>query len=146
MHCWYSSSRCYHYHDLTSVDLVFTLDQLISINRFSVRSVNICNFKLVYLIYDCNLQIKKYKLNAHVPSSQSCSHFDRKFVKKEIIEYLENCHGFSLCVHERDFSVGATIPDNIEAATNHSHHMIMVVSRYRKYVFCFAKLNSILYY
>ena len=90
----------------------------------------------------CSL-FMKYQLS--VLSFQSYSHFDRKFVKKEIIEYLENEHGYTLCVHERDFTVGDTIPANIEVTTNYSHRMIMVISRYRKSMFL-AKLSSILYY
>ena len=45
------------------------------------------------------------------------------------MEYLENEHGYTLCVHERDFTVGDTIVANIEAAINHSRRMIMVTSK-----------------
>ncbi len=53
---------------------------------------------------------------------------DRQFVKDEIKPHLEE-KGFRLCIHERDFLVGASIPANIEAAINHSRRMIMVMSR-----------------
>ena len=72
------------------------------------------------------------KNKSDVSYFQSCSHFDRPFVKPEIIQYLENEHGYTLCVHERDFAVGDTIPANIEVAKNYSRRMIMVLSRYRK--------------
>ena len=57
------------------------------------------------------------------------SHHDRSFVKKEVLEYLEGQFRFRLCLHERDFTVGETIPANIDAAINHSRRMIMVISR-----------------
>ena len=50
-------------------------------------------------------------------------------MKKEVLEYLEENFGFKLCVHERDFTVGDTIPANIEVAIKHSRRMIMVISR-----------------
>ena len=57
------------------------------------------------------------------------SHHDRPFVKKEVIEYLEEEFGFKLRVHERDCMVGDTLPANIDVAINHSRRMIMVLSR-----------------
>ena len=60
----------------------------------------------------------------------SFSHHERPFVKSELVEYLERSEfGFKLCVHERDFMVGDTIPANIEAAINHSRRVVMVISR-----------------
>ncbi len=50
-------------------------------------------------------------------------------MKKEIQQFLEK-QGFTLCIHERDFMVGESIPANIEAAINHSRRMIMVMSRF----------------
>ena len=51
-------------------------------------------------------------------------------MKSELVEYLERSEfGFKLCVHERDFMVGDTIPANIEAAINHSRRVVMVISR-----------------
>ncbi len=49
-------------------------------------------------------------------------------MKAEIKEFLEKL-GFTLCIHERDFLVGESIPANIEAAINHSRRMIMIISR-----------------
>ncbi len=56
------------------------------------------------------------------------SHLDSKFVKNEIQAHLED-KGYRLCIHERDFLVGASIPANIEVAINHSRRMIMIISR-----------------
>ncbi len=47
---------------------------------------------------------------------------------KEIQKFLEK-QGFTLCIHERDFLVGESIPANIKAAINHSRRMIMLISR-----------------
>ena len=60
-------------------------------------------------------------------ASNSCH--DRQFVKREVIEYLEETFGYTLCIHERDFMVGDTIPANIDVAIKHSQRMIMVISR-----------------
>ena len=51
-------------------------------------------------------------------------------MKENVLEFLENAYGFKICLHERDFTVGDTIPANIEAAIRHSRRMIMVISRY----------------
>ncbi len=51
-------------------------------------------------------------------------------MKKHVQVYLEEELGFRLCIHERDFVVGETIPANIQAAINHSRRMIMIISRY----------------
>ncbi len=53
------------------------------------------------------------------------SHIDRKC---KIQQFLEE-KGFTLCIHERDFLAGESIPANIAAAINHSRRMIMVISR-----------------
>ena len=60
----------------------------------------------------------------------SFSHFDRPFVKREVLQYLEDEFGLNLCIHERDFLGGAAITANIAAAIQHSRRMIMVISRY----------------
>ncbi len=60
----------------------------------------------------------------------TASHVDRKFMRKEIQQFLEK-QGCTLCIHERDFLVGESIPANIEAAINHSRRMIMLISRSR---------------
>ena len=67
------------------------------------------------------------------------SHPDRPFVKKEILEFLEQEFGLRLCIHERDFLGGATITANITAAIGHSRRMIMVISRY---CLCYNSFNN----
>ena len=62
------------------------------------------------------------------------SHLDRPFVKKEVLQYLEDECGLKLCVHERDFLGGAAIAANICAAIEHSRRMVMVVSRYKNLI------------
>ncbi len=57
------------------------------------------------------------------------SYMDRKFMKDEIQHFLENLD-FTLCIHERDFLVGESIPANIQAAITHSRTMIMLLSRF----------------
>ena len=42
---------------------------------------------------------------------------------------LEEDHGFSLVLHQRDFMPGATILANIQKAVSTSRRMIMLLSR-----------------
>ncbi len=59
-----------------------------------------------------------------------CSHRDLVWVKRHVLEILEENGRFSLCLHERDFEPGAAIISNITAAINHSRRVIMVLSRW----------------
>ena len=45
-------------------------------------------------------------------------------------------------MHERDFTVGDTIPANIDAAIRHSRRMIMVISRYEFISFRLGKRSD----
>ena len=76
------------------------------------------------ILLDYNVFLHKYFI---MLASNSCH--DRQFVKREVIEYLEETFGYTLCIHERDFMVGDTIPANIDVAIKHSQLMIMVISR-----------------
>ena len=58
------------------------------------------------------------------------SHLDLVWVKKNIMEVVENSGRYRLCLHERDFEPGAAIISNITTAINHSRRIIMVLSRY----------------
>ena len=76
------------------------------------------------ILLDYNVFLHKYFI---MLASNSCH--DRQFVKREVIEYLEETFGYTLCIHERDFMVGDTIPANIDVAIKHSQLMIVVISR-----------------
>ncbi len=51
-------------------------------------------------------------------------------MKYHVQQFLEKELGYTLCLHERDFLVGESIPSNIEVAINHSRRMIMILSRF----------------
>ncbi|XP_070552954.1 uncharacterized protein [Ptychodera flava] len=53
---------------------------------------------------------------------------EESFVIREMLPRLENDHGFRLCVHSRDFQVGAAIMDNILDAIQNSSRTILVLS------------------
>ncbi len=63
------------------------------------------------------------------------SYLDRKIMKKLIMvgntmdPYLEQEHGLSLILHERDFPGGVTIMANIIRAVERSRKMIMLLSK-----------------
>ncbi len=58
-----------------------------------------------------------------------CSHEDKQFMKKHVLHYLEKELSYTVCIHQRDFLAGESIPANMEAAIKHSRRMIMIVSR-----------------
>ncbi|XP_033755022.1 toll-like receptor 2 [Pecten maximus] len=53
---------------------------------------------------------------------------DRVWVISELKEFLENKHGMKLCLHERDFSAGKLIVDNIIKNINFSRKVILVLT------------------
>ena len=57
------------------------------------------------------------------------SHSDEEFVETEIINFLEE-RGFKICYHNRDFTPGTRIGENMADATENSRRMIFIVSRY----------------
>ncbi len=59
-----------------------------------------------------------------------CSHKDKDFMKEHVQRFLERDMGYTLCLHQRDFLAGESIPANIEAAIHHSRRMVMIISRF----------------
>ena len=72
--------------------------------------------------FDISHYVKLYLLVFH-------SQHDEGFVETEIINYLEG-RGFKICWHQRDFRPGTIIAKNIANATEHSHRMIIILSKY----------------
>lgn len=58
----------------------------------------------------------------------SYSHKDEDFIVHELLPRLENKEGYKLCVHFRDFPIGASIADTIIDAVNNSRRTLMIVS------------------
>ncbi|KAL4227412.1 hypothetical protein ACF0H5_012855 [Mactra antiquata] len=53
---------------------------------------------------------------------------DSDWVIDKLLPILETENGYKLCIHERDFDVGAYINDNIVQNINNSKRMILVPS------------------
>ena len=62
----------------------------------------------------------------------SYSSDDEQFVIRELVPYLEENQrrrpGYRLCVHYRDFAVGASIAESIISAVKHSKRVIIILS------------------
>ncbi|XP_070562659.1 kin of IRRE-like protein 1 [Ptychodera flava] len=73
---------------------------------------------------------EQWKYDAFVcyRSESGCSSPEESFVIREMLPRLENDHGFRLCIHCRDFQVGAAIMDNILNAIQNSSRTILVLS------------------
>ena len=56
------------------------------------------------------------------------SGLDHGWVREKVVRFLEN-HGYTLCIHTRDFVPTATISHNIKLSIKHSRRMISVVTR-----------------
>ena len=60
----------------------------------------------------------------------SYHHQDSEWVRQELRPRLEDAEPrFRLCLHERDFVVGATVADNICTAVDISRRMVLLLSR-----------------
>jgi hypothetical protein len=58
----------------------------------------------------------------------SYSHKDEDFIVHELLPRLEKKEGYKLCVHFRDFPIGASISDTIIEAVNNSRRTLMIAS------------------
>ncbi|KAL4238245.1 hypothetical protein ACF0H5_002958 [Mactra antiquata] len=65
-----------------------------------------------------------YLYDAFVAYSQD----DSEWVIDKLLPILETEYGYKLCIHERDFGVGAYINDNIVQNINNSKKMLLVLS------------------
>ena len=59
----------------------------------------------------------------------SYSHEDNQWVREELRPRLEDNQSFRLCIHDRDFVVGAAVSDNITSAVKLSRRMVLILSK-----------------
>ena len=79
-----------------------------------------------------------YKYDAFI----SYYHEDYLFVKNELIAELEEKHGLSLCVHQRDFLAGNYIAENIlEAIKSSRMTVILLTDKFLKSKWCMYEFN-----
>ena len=67
---------------------------------------------------------KKYKYDAFISYSAE----DRFWVHGVLMKELETVYGFNLCIHYRDFRVGADILEEINEKMNQSREIVVVLS------------------
>ena len=77
-----------------------------------------------YLKENDHYDLSEYCFDAFVAYHEE----DSLWVRTVIIESLENINGLKLCIHERDFTPGEPIEENISRAIESSRRVILVVS------------------
>ncbi|XP_076057296.1 uncharacterized protein LOC143034836 [Oratosquilla oratoria] len=87
-----------------------------------------------YLAYSARLRIKKYRedvtSNRHAfDAFVSYAKDDRQWVFENLLTKLEEGGRYRVCVHERDFTAGQVITENIIEAIEKSRKVILVISR-----------------
>ncbi|KAL4231571.1 hypothetical protein ACF0H5_009152 [Mactra antiquata] len=101
--------------------VILIISVLVYCNRWNIKH-------LIYL-YRMKRNYKQidgdnYLYDAFVAYSQD----DSDWVIDKLLPILETESGYKLCIHERDFGVGAYINDNIVQNINNSKRMILVLS------------------
>ncbi|XP_071135459.1 toll-like receptor Tollo isoform X2 [Mytilus edulis] len=98
--------------------LIFTL---VFMNRTLIQVV-------IYNKFGIRLFSVKPEENKMYDAFVSYSHKDEGFVARELVQRLENNDDYKLCVHFRDFPIGACIADTIIRSVEESSRTIMIVS------------------
>lgn len=105
-------------------------------------------WNLRYMYY-----MAKFKLQGYRPLPVDCHRYqydvfvsyaeeDRAFVRHEIVDKLENDNNMTLLVHERDFTAGEYVCDNILKAITNSRKTLIVLSEdFLKSKWCMYELN-----
>ena len=79
-----------------------------------------------------NQPVNQDEMNRSYDAFVSYSGYDETFIIRELVPYLEepkiNRKGFILCLHHRDFPVGAPIAETIISAVQNSKRTIIVLS------------------
>ncbi|XP_060079599.1 toll-like receptor Tollo isoform X1 [Ylistrum balloti] len=79
--------------------------------------------------FGCRMTHEKSDVNQVYDAFISYSHKDEDFVVRELVPRLEDVdHRFKLCVHYRDFPIGASISETIVSSVECSRRTILVMS------------------
>ncbi|CAC5412113.1 unnamed protein product [Mytilus coruscus] len=101
--------------------LVIIISTLVFMNRTLLQVV-------MYNKFGIRLFSVKHEENKMYDAFVSYSHKDEGFVVPELVQRLENKDGYKLCLHFRDFPIGACIADSIIQSVEDSSRTIMIVS------------------
>ncbi|XP_071084963.1 toll-like receptor 6 [Haliotis cracherodii] len=95
------------------------------------KEIRILTFTRCNIILPC--QSFEHSSNKTYDAFVAYSHIDSAWVVKTLLPRLESGspdgNNFRLCLHQRDFAVGAAIADNICQSVEASRHTILVLSR-----------------
>ncbi|KAF4528837.1 hypothetical protein B566_EDAN014556, partial [Ephemera danica] len=96
--------------------------------------INVFRFQIAYLIQTIQIRkrakkIKNMETNYEYDAFISYSSSDRNWVHDVLIKTLENDENkYALCMHDRDFRLGAFIIDNVAESIERSRNVILVLS------------------
>ncbi|OWF47576.1 toll-like receptor Tollo [Mizuhopecten yessoensis] len=84
---------------------------------------------LCFAKFGCRMSHEKSDVNQIYDAFISYSHKDEDFVIRELVPRLEDVdHRFKLCVHYRDFPIGASISETIVRSVECSRRTILIMS------------------
>ncbi|XP_052061738.1 protein toll-like [Mytilus californianus] len=127
--------------------LVFVFSICIIIGVRYKKEIVILAYTRLHILLPCQQyetdDYKKY--DAFIAYSQADIHWVIHTLAKRL-ENPESGPNFSLCLHHRDFMVGAAISDNIVRSVENSRHTIIVVSKqFLKSEWCLLEFRTALH-
>ncbi|XP_063426964.1 toll-like receptor 2 [Mytilus trossulus] len=90
-------------------------------------------FRIRYLIHISNSRRswKNRKKTSQAPVFDGFviySEPDKYWLLNNLLPFLENQHGYKLCIHDRDFQIGRPIVDNIVENMDNSRKIVLILS------------------
>ena len=79
-----------------------------------------------YLKLNQKYDLSEYQFDAFVAHHER----DSRWVRTVLLKHFEIENGLKVCIHERDFTIGVPIEENISRAIESSRRVILVVSPY----------------
>ena len=107
-----------------TVFLVMTIFALMYRKRWCLKAYILAGKR--YLKLNQKYDLSEYRFDAFVAYHER----DSPWVRTVLLKHLENENGLKVCIHERDFTLGEPIEENISSAIESSRRVILVVSPY----------------
>ncbi|XP_050396907.1 protein toll [Patella vulgata] len=142
LQCLNDANKTYKFHDLNPDILKCSFKTSLAILAIILGTVAFIVVAISFVVYKFRYEtrvlfytrLKVHFVSEDVANKQfdafiSYSEHDREFVKT-VVNKLENelPLKYKICIHDRDFTVGTPIAENISAAINKSNVVIFVVS------------------